>query len=152
MKKLIKTAAIAALLLAAGCATNTGLVFVDKPSFEKHGLVVTNFVDNQLYAHIYYDFSNAKDFDPSKLKAELVHNFVPPETEEALYDIQNDPGIWYNYANAMNLAHMGLYTVDGIRILSLPNREAIIKESHPGELVIASFDDIGTYRAIYSED
>lgn len=151
MNKLSKTLVAVCLAFLAGCATNTGLVFVDKTSFDRYGLSVTNFVDNQLYAHIYYDYSNVKDFDPSKIDVTLMHNVVLPETEEALGDIQDSPDLWYSYPNAMNLAHMGMCTVDGIRITSLPDRKAIIKESLPGKLTILSFDDIGTYRITYNK-
>lgn len=46
MNKLSKTLVAACLAFLAGCATNTGLVFVDKTSFDRYGLSVTNFVDN----------------------------------------------------------------------------------------------------------
>lgn len=69
------------ITLLMGCSffssTTTGLTAVDTDYAEKSGIVVTNFTDNPFFAHIYYDCSNIKDFNPSNIEVVLTYNIIP---------------------------------------------------------------------------
>ena len=72
MKNIIKTAMAATLAFLLACqSTNSGMVDVDYEASKQNGFIITDFSDNPIYAHIYYECS-IESFDPSRLDVTLT--------------------------------------------------------------------------------
>ena len=160
MKKTIlnTVCAFALGLVFSGCMTSTGFIQVDKHTAAQNGIVITHVEDNPFFTTIEYDYSSIENFTTNAIEVTLVHNFVPDDPMEYLTYYSDDYNATVHKVDYCNPwgAYMRnmqqLTTVEGINITKLPNRPAIIWKNEPGKLVIASFDDIGTYQICYNNE
>ena len=77
MKKISFMLSFCAIVNLVGCAwlpKNTGCVEVDYNACKANGIIVTNFVDNPIFAYIYYDYSSIDNFNVSNLVVTLTYN------------------------------------------------------------------------------
>ena len=159
MKTSLMSAACAFMLslVFSGCMTSTGFIQVDSEIAEVYGIDITHVEDNPFFTTIEYDYSRIEDFSADAIEVTLVHNFVPEDPMEYLAYYSDDYNAavnkvdYYNPWGAYMHNMQQLTTVEGINITKLPNRPAIIWKNEPGKLVIASFDDIGTYQLRYKK-
>ena len=147
--------AFAFSLVFVGCMTSTGFIQVDKDTAQSNGIKITHVEDNPLFTTIEYDYSAISNFAVDGILVTLVHNFAPTNQMDYLMYYSEDLANainkvdYYNPQGIYMHAMLQLSTVDGINVTKLPNRPAIIWKNEPGKLVIASFDDIGTYQITY---
>lgn len=146
IEKTLKYFISAALMTTIGCASSTGLTFIDYDAAEKSNLIVTNFTDNSFYATIDYDYSKITDFNPSNMTVTLVR-YVVPEEDWWSGNLTN-----YNDRQiSLQRKLIDLTTVDEKPIIWFSDRPALIKENTPGHLKILSVDDIGAYQLKYNK-
>lgn len=140
--------ALAVSITLAGCANNTGLVFVDRVKSAQAGLDITSFKDNPFTAVIEYDYSKIADFDVSRVKCNLERVIIPRDdwrlTKAQLLQKYTPEQVDIHYKL------LDSYTWDGRPVVGLKPRPASIKESVPGKITLYCIDDLGVYQLLYN--